>query len=116
MPLLVIKTNVKIEAARRAPLMRKASAQIAALLGKSESYVMVNLETGMQMLFGGSTEPLAYLELKSIGLPQQRTGEISAALCLLFSEELAVPSERIYVEFADIGRNMWGWNGKTFER
>ena len=96
--------------------MKKASEQVAAILEKSESYVMVSLETGVQMLFGGSAEPLAYLELKSIGLPQQRTREICAELCRLASEQLAIPGERIYVEFADVARSMWGWNGNTLER
>lgn len=116
MPLLKIQTNVEIETAQRAALMRNASQRVAALLGKSEKYVMVSLETGAQMFFAGSAEPLAYLELKSIGLPQQRTSEMCAALCKLVGDELAVPGERVYVEFTDAGRAMWGWNGGTFER
>ena len=116
MPLLKIQTNVAVEAHRGDQLMKTASEQVATLLGKPEGLVMVVLETDVQMLFGGTPEPLAYLELKSIGLPQQQTGELSAQLCRLVSGELAVPAERVYIEFADAARSMWGWNGKTFER
>ena len=62
----------------------------------------------------GSDAPLAYLELKSIGLPADRTAELSAALCGLISTELSVASDRIYIEFADAQRHLWGWDSATF--
>ena len=67
-------------------------------------------------LFAGDNQPLAYLELKSIGLPGDRTKALSADLCQLISTELAIAPDRIYIEFHDAPRNMWGWNGSTFER
>jgi len=114
MPLLKIQTNTDIESGHRQPLMERASKHLAKLLGKPESYIMVALEPGLPMLFGGSAEPLAYLELKSIGLPGERTKAISAALCQLVSEELGIDQQRIYIEFSDAARHMWGWNGATF--
>lgn len=66
------------------------------------------------MLFGGSDEPTAYLELKSIGLPQEATTALSGALCDLISEHLEISKDRIYIEFANAERKMWGWNGATF--
>jgi phenylpyruvate tautomerase PptA (4-oxalocrotonate tautomerase family) len=63
----------------------------------------------------GNRDPLAYLELKSIGLPAQRTKEFSALLCDLVSRELDIPPDRVYIEFSDAPRAMWGWNGGTFE-
>jgi phenylpyruvate tautomerase PptA (4-oxalocrotonate tautomerase family) len=86
------------------------------MLGKPESYVMLTLERNPDMLFAGSNDPLAYLELKSIGLPASRTREFSAQLCELVGSELDIPSDRIYIEFSDVERGLWGWNGKTFER
>jgi len=114
MPLLKIQTNVEIPSERRQPLLREASARVAQLLGKPERYVMVMLEIQPDMLFSASPEPLAYLELKSIGLPGEQTAAFSAALCDLLSEQLAIPSERIYIEFANAERHLWGWNGATF--
>lgn len=77
---------------------------------------MVSLEHNPNVLFAGSGDPLAYLELKSIGLPQEQTKTISAALCQVISNELGIAQDRIYIEFADAARHMWGWNGGTFER
>jgi hypothetical protein len=75
---------------------------------------MVSLETEQSMLFAGDDAPCAYLELKSIGLPEGRTAELSASLCKFIHGELDIPQERIYIEFANAARHMWGWNGATF--
>jgi len=114
MPLLKIETNQAVEADARSRLIAMASQQVAAMLGKPERYVMVSLQENPAMLFGGSNDPLAYLELKSIGLPEARTGELSQALAELMHSELGLPADRVYIEFADAARNMWGWNGGTF--
>lgn len=114
MPLLKIQTNIPIETAAGDSLIRKASQQVASLLGKPERYVMVSLEENPAMLFGGSDDPLAYLELKSIGLPETRTSELSQALTSLMNAELGLSAERVYIEFTDAPRAMWGWNGGTF--
>jgi hypothetical protein len=66
------------------------------------------------MRFAGSNDPLAYLELKSIGLPTDRTTEFSQTLCDTLSQQLQIPTDRIYIEFSDAERHLWGWNGATF--
>jgi len=114
MPLLKIQTNTSPDTLDRGKLVQNASALVAGMLGKPEQYVMVSLEHNDAMLFGGSNEPLAYLELKSIGLPESKTADLSARLAALIHDELQVPASRIYIEFADAARHMWGWNGATF--
>ena len=114
MPLLKITTNSEVEDSHKATLLKSASAQVAAMLGKPERYVMVILENNPDMLFAGAPSPLAYLELKSIGLPGERTTEFSRTLCEMISQQLDIPSERIYIEFGDAERHLWGWNAATF--
>lgn len=75
---------------------------------------MVALNHNPQMLFAGDDSPLAYLELKSIGLPADRTADFSKALCELITQHLQIPSDRIYIEFSDAQRHMWGWDAGTF--
>ncbi|MET0102363.1 MAG: phenylpyruvate tautomerase MIF-related protein [Sedimenticola sp.] len=116
MPVLTIRTNSPVDGGERNALLASASATVAEVLGKPEQYVMVSLECDQAMMFAGSDAPLAYLELKSIGLPGDRTREISASLCDFINRQLGIPQERIYIEFADAARNMFGWNGGTFER
>ena len=114
MPLLKIQTNQSRGETEISGLMKKASSLVAAELGKPESYVMIAFEPPHPMLFAGSDDPLAYLELKSIGLPEEQTKNLSARLSQLISNELKVPAERIYIEFSNAPRKMWGWNGGTF--
>ena len=116
MPLLRIETNIEIDKEERCGLMRRASAQVAELLGKPESYVMISLQPACAMLFAGNSAPLAYLELKCIGLPTERNGQLASALCDFIARELEIEAARIYIEFADAPRSHWGWNGGTFER
>ncbi len=114
MPLLKIHTNRSLDASTQTALLHKASATVAERLGKPERYVMVTLDADRPMLFAGNDAPLAYLELKSIGLPDNSTTTLSAALCDLISDELNIPSDRIYIEFSNAERQMWGWDGRTF--
>lgn len=114
MPLLKIQTNVVLAAEAGESIVAEASRAVAALLGKPERYVMVSLESEAIMAFAGDTSPLAYLELKSVGLPKGSTAALSKALCELMKTKLDVPADRIYIEFADATGALWGWNGGTF--
>lgn len=114
MPLLSIDTNVRLEASKADEFVKSASKLVAEILGKPERYVMVKLEANPHMIFDGSIEPLIYAELKSIGLPEDQTKEYSKKLTALFNEKTDVKADRIYIEFANAERHMWGWNGATF--
>lgn len=114
MPYLRIEANVDLEKRERQVLLARASALIARELGKPERYVMISLETAKPMCFAGNDQPLAYLELKSIGLPVAQTPALAKTLCALIEEILAIPTDRTYITFSDIPRQLWGWNGSTF--
>ncbi len=114
MPLIRIQTNRIISTEKRSALLKQASVKLAEILGKPERYVMLSLEINRDMLFAGKDAPLAYLELKSIGLPSERTAEISAILCALMESALGISKDRVYIEFADAERHLWGWNSGTF--
>ncbi len=113
MPYLKIQTNLPLEETKTAEILRDGSARCATLLDKPEEYVMVALET-LPMSFGGTTEPTAYIELKSIDLPEDALPDLSRELCRLLQERRGISPERIYIEFSDIEAQRWGWNGETF--
>lgn len=114
MPYLTIQTNKDFDRNTSGQLLKQASKAVAEVLGKPESYVMVALPPAIPMVFAGSDDSLAYLELKSIGLPQEATASISDALCSLVNESLGIAKNRIYIEFSNAERSMWGWDGRTF--
>ena len=114
MPLIHVQTNAAAVADPDA-LLRQLSAELAALLGKPERYVMTLLQTGVPMTFGGDLAPCCYVEVKSIGgLAGGRTQEISAALAAALKRGLGVPPERLYIGFEDVPGRLWGWDGSTF--
>ena len=49
-----------------------------------------------------------------IGLAESLIADTSQALCALVTAETGIGAERIYIEFTDAPRSMWGWNGGTF--
>lgn len=112
MPILNIRTNVIMEEKHR--FLKAASARVTAALGKPEGYVMVMVADNQEMLFAGNNEPLAYVELKSLGLTTAQTTSLSENLCQFISSELEINPSRIYIEFASPEREMFGWNGGTF--
>lgn len=90
------------------------SKTIAKSLNKPEAYVMVSVQHNPDMLFAGNRVPLAFCELKSLGLQISQTAELSDALCKCLNKLYGISTERIYIEFSAPARSMWGWNNKTF--
>jgi phenylpyruvate tautomerase len=114
MPYLKIQTNHPVAAEKAVQFIKSASLLVAEGLGKPERYVMVALEPPVAMVFAGSDDPTVFMELKSIGLSDNQTPKLSASLCQLVNRELGVASDRVYIEFQDAPRKMWGWDGSTF--
>ena len=114
MPYFSIETNQTIDQASNRDLMKKTSALIAELLGKPESYVMIAIKPETPLIFAGSDEPTAFVRLKSIGLPIESCPQLSEKICSFVGQQLGIPPNRIFIDFKDLAREMFGWNGKTF--
>lgn len=112
MPLLEISTNTIVD--NSLDIAEQASALTAKILGKPESYVMVKIQSEQTLIFAGSNEPAAHVKLKSLGLPEDKTAFLSASICAFISEQFGINSARIYIEFANPERHMWGWDNQTF--
>lgn len=114
MPYLKISTNISLDKESKISLATKGSVLLSQILNKPESYIMVEVKSNSTILFAGKTDAAAYLELKSIGLPESGTKALSAQLCDYISTQLEVPSDRIYIEFSSAAKHLWGWNNSTF--
>ncbi len=112
MPLLTLCTNHPVD--DPTDLAREASKLVSNLLGKSESYVMVKILPVDTLLFATSDKPAAHLELKSLGLKASETASLAKVLCEFMESRLAIPGNRVYIEFSSPQRTMWGWDGRTF--
>ncbi|NES25681.1 MAG: hypothetical protein F6K41_44000 [Symploca sp. SIO3E6] len=116
MPLIKVQTSVTApETNQSETLLKKLSASLAKHLGKPESYVMTALEANVPMTFAGTTDPVCYVEIKSVGsMRPQQTKAMSQDFCEQINQAIGVPTNRIYIEFADAQGYLWGWDGRTF--
>jgi len=81
-------------------VMKHASQQIAAALGKPEQYMMVSWKgVPHEIRRPAASRPLCGIE--RIGCQRRRPGVVSA-LCELIESELGVARRRIYINFADV--------------
>jgi phenylpyruvate tautomerase PptA (4-oxalocrotonate tautomerase family) len=114
MPYLKIQTNLPLSEKAEETILKSASGLVAKELEKPESFVMVALQGDTPMLFAGTADPVAFLELKSVGLPGRKTKILCQALCELVEQHLGIAKERVYVKFLDVNHSMWGWKGDVF--
>lgn len=112
MPLLEIITNTVVD--NEQVIATRASKLATEILNKPEAYVMVRIQTAQSLLFAGSSEPAALVKLKSLGLPEKNTPEFSSSICDFISSEFDIKSTRVYIEFSNPERHMWGWDKRTF--
>jgi phenylpyruvate tautomerase len=114
MPFFKIETNQKLDESTVSNLLQKSSHIISGMVGKPEQYVMVSIDHSKGIMFGGKTEPAAMVKLKSIGLPTDKCNDFASRICQFLKDEIDVPPDRVFIDFVDLQRNMFGWNRKTF--
>jgi phenylpyruvate tautomerase len=115
MPLIKVQTSIPSpDKAQVQSLLKDLSARLASHLGKPESYVMTAFTADVPMTFAGTTDPVCYIEIKSVGTMGAKTKAMSQDFCSQVESVLGVPKNRVYIEFADAAGAMWGWNGGTF--
>lgn len=116
MPFIHVKTSVTPpEKTVGDQLLTTLSANLAKQLGKPEAYVMTAFEPNLAMTFGGTFEPVCFIEIKNIGkMTANQTKAMSQDFCQKINQFLGVPTNRIYIEFADAQGYLWGWNSSTF--
>lgn len=117
MPVIIIKsTTIKPPAAVKEQVHELVEEVLSKILKKSRDYVMSILEFDQSISFAGkNSTPSSYVEIKNIGkLTQETTEALSREITNIISKNFEVRPERVYIEFQQSERHMWGWNGGTF--
>lgn len=114
MPYLKLTTNTSISKEQSPGLLTQLSQLLVTETGKSERYIMVELDGDRDMIFSGTHESLAYIECKSIGLSPVQAKSLSASISQILKKQLQIEAERVYIEFSNCPADYWGWNGSTF--
>jgi len=82
--------------------------------GKSEESLMIAMQDDQSMYFRGkSKEKAAIVELKMLYTQTLEAKEdFTKKVCDIYSQELGIPGEEIFVAFTETEKGNWGWNGK----
>jgi phenylpyruvate tautomerase len=114
MPYLSIHTNANLGVDRQSELLAAASKIGSSQLSKPEEYMMVSITPVGRLFFGGSEDPAAFLELKSIGVPDGKRNLLCAELTDLIAGKCGIAKNRIYLVMIDVEARFWGHKGKPF--
>lgn len=113
MPFINTKLNIPLAPDKEAILKQKFGAA-SALIGKSESWLMLGFEDNCHMYFkGDSRKPMAFVEVRLYGSSgADAYSKMTAELTGILSDELDIDPQQIYVEY--IESENWGWAGRNF--
>lgn len=113
MPYIHVMTNAVLTPERENSLKTGLGKAIERIPGKTEEWLMLDLSAGERMWFRGTDEPCAIAEVKIFGSAAPEAYEaMTAEVCALFSRELTLPPDRVYVKYEEC--DLWGWNGRNF--
>ncbi|MBO4356124.1 MAG: hypothetical protein J5850_04650, partial [Clostridia bacterium] len=98
---------------KAAELKEQFGKAITVIPGKTENWLMVNIEDKKTMFFSGDGAPCAIAEVKLFGKAADRDlDNLTAVLCRAIGSSLGVSEKRIYVKYEFVDH--WGWNGSNF--
>lgn len=114
MPILVINTNLSTDQIPRDALP-ELTKLVADMLDKPAQYVNIQVNANQIMTSGGTFDPCALLELRSIGKIDPITNQKSAqVLTNYFSKKFNIPANRFFIEFIDIHIKNISFQGTFF--
>ena len=115
MPFINVKVTKELSSANKEEL--KASlAKASAVIGKAETWVMVNIEDKQDIWLGGKKkESAAYLSAELVGECDEKNSlAFSKAICDVMESTLSIPSDSVYLVIKPVEGFHWGWNKQTF--
>lgn len=111
MPFIEVKTNQNIS--DKTELKSALGKAITAIPGKSEAWLMVELEDNKAMYFQGSVGPCAMFEVAIFGRASDDAyDELTKRICAISEKQLGVSPDRTYVKYSEIEH--WGYNNFNF--
>ena len=114
MPYFEVKTNVSMDAEKKETVMHAMAKIIELIPGKSENWVMVNIEDDVFTSFSGkSEENAAMITVKTFGeLEDSQYAMLTDEICNKVNELLDIDTKRIYIVYEPIKH--WGWDHTNF--
>lgn len=112
MPLITTKVSTEISKEKEASLKTQFGKAIE-LIGKSESWLMVDFQDNCRLYFKGSDEKCAMIEVDLFGKATDSGYDaLTGKLTEIVESELGIDRGRIYVKYNEISH--WGYSGFNF--
>ncbi|XP_076030476.1 D-dopachrome decarboxylase-B-like [Oratosquilla oratoria] len=115
MPLVYFRTNLlKSQVTRE--FQKLLSAKVASTLQKPEERISVSVMTEMEMMRGGSFDPLCEIEISSIGKgSHERNQPYVETLTDFVCEHIGVEPKRVIFLFKDLEPHEVGFDGNVMK-
>jgi len=113
MPYIHAKFSSPVSAEKEISL-KSALGEAITLIGKPESYLMVEIEGDRRLYFGGANDrPCAFFDVALLhSAPRASYEKLTARLCDIAAEQMGVDGDRVYVKFEETEN--WGYNSFMF--
>lgn len=111
MPVLKIETNQLLSQEQTAVLMNDATDMLCRVLDKPKTYMMVHVDSGCSLMFNGSTDPFAFLQLRLFAVPEGDASKLISGISEFIEKFLEVKPDRQYIQLSEMKPAHFGWNG-----
>ena len=113
MPMIEAKVTMQLPSEKR-DILKAEFGKAITIMGKPESYLMINLVDNQDLYFGGNKlDKGAYVEVKVLGgVDGGASDKMTAKICEILQNQLGIPGNAVYVSYW--GTANWGWNGGNF--
>ena len=114
MPYIDLKTTVNMDKKQEDCVKTEFGKAIECFPGKTERWLMVSIESGKKLWFGGDdSADSAMIDVSLLGNVDKAASEkMTAELCSIMASQLGIAPDRVYVKYS--GFADWGWNGGNF--
>ena len=113
MPMIKVETTVSLSEEKR-DILKAELGKAISIMGKPESYLMINLVDNQDLYFGGKKmDKGAFVEVKALGnIDAGQSDKMTAKVCEILNVQLGIPGDAVYVAY--FGTSNWEWNGSNF--
>ncbi len=113
MPFINVKVNIPVSPDKEEQIKSALGQAISAIPGKSENWLMVEIESAKKLWFKGSSSPCAMVDVSIFGKAAPSDYEkLTGKICSVLDDAISVSPSRTYVKYNEVSN--WGWNSSNF--
>lgn len=114
MPYIEAKFSCKLSEEKIKNLKSGFGKAIECIPGKTENWLMVNIEDSKNIYFkGNQNADTAFISVAIFGSASKDAySNLTSEICILVSKIADISPDRIYVTYREVSE--WGWNGSNF--